>query len=224
MFSERRVMIDSIVKSSIFGLRNTDKVVNTNDKGRIFATVGQYTNAFKAAAALDNSLGKGAQAAISAMKTASDESKIVRWAGKGANWASKNVNPLLIGAAGYRVLTAEDKGTALKKETLGMSSMFMTESLMKQFLKSDKMVNLRTRISNKYLKAGLSILEGIFFVCGSIAGSTAGYKVAEAFIENKKNKTINLKTIDKNKAEITAAKDDYEKEFYIPGQGKEITA
>ena len=217
-------MIDSLVKSTVFGFRNADKVINTDDKGRIFADVGQFTNAIKHAAELDNKIGRGAQAAVSAMSQATKGSKILTLANKGVNWAANNVNPLLVGAAGYRVLIADDKASALKREAVGMSSMFMVEGFMKDLFKSPAYLQFKNKISNKYLKTGLSILEGIVFVCGSIAGSTAGYKVAEAFIENKKNKTINLKTIDKNKAEITAAKDDYEKEFYIPGQGKEITA
>ena len=60
-------MYDVFLKSAIFGVRNADKVATTNDKGRVFADVGQFTNAAKAAAQLDNALGKGAQAAINAM-------------------------------------------------------------------------------------------------------------------------------------------------------------
>ena len=147
-------MIDAIVRSTIFGVRNADKVVNTNDKGRIFADIGQFTNALSSTAELDNKLGKGAQAAITAMASASKESSVLRAAGKGAKWAAKNVNPLLIGAAGYRVLIADDKGTALKKETLGMASMFFVEGLMKDFFKSNIFTNLKSKVTNKYVKAG----------------------------------------------------------------------
>ena len=225
-------MIDAIVRSSIFGFRNADKVINTNDKGRIFADIGQFTNALTNTAELDNKLGKGAQAAISAMASASKESSVLRVAGKGAKKKKKNVNPLLIGAAGYRVLVADDKGSALKKETLGMASMFFVEGLMKDFFKSNLFTNLKGKVKNKYVKAGISILEGILFVCGSIAGSRAGYKLGENLIQNNKKVTNNslslqapatiAQTIADNKS--VSAQDDYEQEFFIPGQGRQLTA
>ncbi len=225
-------MIDAIVRSTLFGLRNADKVTNTDDKGRILAEIGQFTNALTNTAELDNKLGKGAQAAISAMATASKESSVLRAAGKGATWAAKNVNPLLIGAAGYRVLIADDKGAALKKETLGMASMFFVEGLMKDFFKSNLFTNLKGKVKNKYIKAGISILEGILFVCGSIAGSKAGYKLGENLIQNNKKVSNNQSALQStpiaaqkiadNKS--VSAQDDYEQEFFIPGQGKQITA
>ena len=53
------IVYDIITKSLVFGTRNFDKVTNTaiNDEGRIFATAGQFTNAVKAAAKLDNQVG-----------------------------------------------------------------------------------------------------------------------------------------------------------------------
>ena len=222
-------MIDSLVKSTVFGFRNADKVINTDDKGRIFADVGQFTNAIKHAAELDNKIGRGAKAAVSAMSQATKGSKILTLANKGVNWAANNVNPLLVGAAGYRVLIADDKASALKREAVGMSSMFMVEAFMKDLFKSPAYLQFKNKISNKYLKTGLSILEGIVFVCGSIAGSTAGYKIADACMS--KNTKTESKVPD-NKVNITKqntvnkaeAADDYEKEFFIPGQDKEMMA
>lgn len=121
-------MYDVFLKSAIFGVRNADKVATTNDKGRVFADVGQFTNAAKAAAQLDNALGKGAQAAINAMGSVAQNNKALETFAKGANWAANHVNPLLIGAAGYRVVVADDKEHALKREVLGMSSMFAGEA------------------------------------------------------------------------------------------------
>ena len=198
-------MYDTLVRSTIFGVRNADKVVNTADKGRIAADVGQFTNAVKTAAQLDNSLGKGAQAAINVMGKAANKYKAIEIAGKGAEWASKHVNPLLIGAAGYRVLTAENKEKALKREIFGMSAMFGGEYLMKEFFKSNTMANFRAGIKNKYLRIGLGILEGILFVGGSILSSNIGYKFADKLNEISSKKTHNeMKDISKELKEETA--------------------
>ena len=180
-------MYDVMVKSAIFGVRNADKIINKNDTGRIFADVGQFTNAAKATAELNNKLGKGASSALSAMKKISDGNKVLTACGKGVNWASKNVNPLLIGAAGYRVVKAKNKEVALKKEICGMSSMFMTEYAIKEFFNSSTFKTWKNQINNKTLKNIIGILEGVLFVAGSIAGSTAGYKVGEHFYEPSKN-------------------------------------
>ena len=225
VISERCVcMYDAIVRSTLFGVRNADKVINTNDKGRIFADVGQFANAAKYASKLDNQLGKGAQAAINALGSVAKESKVLSAVSKGVNLAANNVNPLLVGAAGYRVLIAEDKATAVKRETLGMGCMFATESLMREFFNSTKASNFKNNIKNKYARTTISILEGILFVCGSIAGSTFGYKVGDACFKKNKNTASASKEISVPNQEAQKAKeaDKYEQEFYIAGENKEL--
>lgn len=223
-------MLDaSLVKSTLFGVRNADKVINTNDKGRVFADIGQFANAAKAASDLDNKLGKGAKSAINAMNSISKKNKILSTAVKGTKWAAKNVNPLLIGAAGYRVVTAKDKETALKKEIFGMTAMFSAESMMKAAFNSSKAVNFKEGINNKYLKAGIMILEGLVFVAGSIAGSTFGYKLGKVFFEKKngqeKDTIIKELYIPKSiNVEKSQNFDNYEQEFFIPGNNQELTA
>ena len=63
------IVYDVITKSLIFGTRNYDKVTNAalHDEGRILATIGQFTNAGKAIAALDNKAGQVSNAAINAI-------------------------------------------------------------------------------------------------------------------------------------------------------------
>ena len=184
-------MYDVLVKSSLFGFRNADKVLNTNDKGRIFADIGQFTNATKAAAQLDNVVGKGAQAGIEAMQALAKNNKTLETIGKAVNWSAKNVNPLLIGAAGYRVLTAEDKETALKQEIFGMSAMFATENAIKVLYRA-KIEKLIDKLPNSKAKIAAKIAEGLFFVMGSIVGSTVGYKIGKYFFPNKEKKENNL--------------------------------
>ena len=185
-------MYDLMVRSTIFGVRNLDKTVNTNDKGRILASVGQMTKAAKTAAQLDNVLGRGADAAIKAAKTAADGHKILHKAAKCANWAADHVNPLLIGAAGYRVLSSDDKTTSLKREIIGMSAMFSGEALIKQAFNCNYMKSVKAGMKNPKAKIALSISEGVLFVVGSITCSTLGYKIAKKFFpdKNKTEKTI----------------------------------
>ena len=146
----------------------------------------------------------------------SEHNKVLDYAVKGANWASKHVNPLLVGAAGYRVITADKKDEALKKEVCGMSAMFGTEALMKEFLNSKYLKDVHSGMKNKYAKAALAV------IAGSIAGSSVGYKVGEIYVDktNKKksaavedyNKIVN--EIDRlNKIVQNPAKDKDEKEL-----------
>ena len=185
-------MYDVLTKSLIFGYRNADKVINTNDKGRIFADIGQFTNAAKAVYKLDNAVGRGAQSAVQAMGKVAQRSDVMTKAVKCANWASNNVNPLLIGAAGYRILTSEDKVHSLKKEIFGMSTMFGVEMLVKGFFKSPTFLAFKNNVcKTPTQKAICSILEGIVFVGCSIAGSTLGYKIGENLYPSNKTKEEN---------------------------------
>lgn len=230
-------MYDVLVKSTLFGLRNADKVINTDDKGKIFADVGQLTNAAKTAAQLDNAIGKGAQAAIEAMGSVTKDSKALSMAARGADWASRHVNPLLVGAAGYRVLVSDDKESALKREIYGMSSMFAIEGAMKAGLQSAKFKNFKNQIPNKKVFAAVTMLEGLLFVLGSIGGSTLGYKIGEKFYPNKtkaaKNMPIDLEKINKvneeketaeSKATNTDKADDIDESEYfaLKSEGKTL--
>ena len=195
-------MYDVIVRSTLFGIRNADKVVTTNDKGRLFADVGQFTKAAKTAAQLDNILGRGTSAALNAMNCAANSHKVLSNAGKAATWASNHVNPLLIGAAGYRVAIAEDKPQALKRETLGMTSMFIGEALMSSAFNSKYMTTVKSLMKNSYAKSALLILQGIAFVAGSIASSTLGYKIGDKLFPQRKQKAENKKILDKAVKEL----------------------
>lgn len=211
-----------MVKALTFGGRNADKVLTSgngshvDDRGRVAATTGQLTSAAKAAAKLDNALGKSTQAAINLMCGVAKENKALEYVTKGADWASRNVNPLLVGAAGYRVLTSEDKEAALKKEVFGMSAMFGVEALMKEFLNSKYLDDVHHNMKNKYAKAAVAVLEGLGFVIGSIGGSTAGYKLGELYVEktelNRAQKKIDYEKLNaeilkmNNKVENKAAK------------------
>lgn len=187
-------MIDAMVRSALFGVRNVDKVQN-GDTGRSAAATFQLFNAGKnaleSASKLHNELGKGAQSAITAMETLSKSGKALETAAKVVKFGSENVNVLLCGASAYRVLTAENKEKAVKRELWGMTTMFGVEHLMREGFKSKAMMNLKNKVNNKYAKTGISILEGILFVMGSIAASTTGFKIGETLYEEEKKLSKN---------------------------------
>ena len=197
-------MLDALVRSAIFGIRNVDKVQN-GDTGRSAAMSFQLYNAGKEAvdmaSKLDNAVGKGAQTAVKAMETVSNSSKALKCASKVVDFGSKNVNFLLCGAAGYRIYKAENKEKAVKKEIWGMSTMFTAEHLMREFLNCKKMMNFKAGIGNKYLRWGLSILEGVAFIVGSVTASNAGYKIGEKLYDYEQ-KTYKKLKLDKLKANL----------------------
>lgn len=227
-------MYDVLCRTAIFGVRNADKVISTSDKGRAAADIGQFTKAIRVASELDNSLGKGAQAAINVVGKASTQYKALEYAAKGAKWASNNVNPLLIGAAGYRVLAAEDKSTQMKREVFGMTGMFAAEGLAKEIFASGKMAKFRNGVGNKYVKIGLQILEGVLFVGASIAGSGAGYAIGKKCFAEKVKKddasvekeSITNKTPEPAVKEVAKAApiDEYEEEMLKPLSEKKVLA
>lgn len=200
-------MYYDFVKSTIFGFRNADKVLNTDDKGRIFADIGQITKAINSVKKIDDKLGHGAGSAINAMqkilpKNCSSVDKIV----KGANWTANHVNPLLIGAAGYRVVVADDKKQALKRETVGMSTMFMTESAINHLYKSDFATNIISSVKNPYLRKGIAVLKSVLFVLGSITSSTLGYKIGDVLFPKKEELIKNQKMLKETLAKLEESK------------------
>lgn len=215
-------MYDVLVKSLVFGGRNFDKVTNSkvHDEGRILATVGQFKKAINTVQTLDKNCPKGASAAIEHVAKAAKASKYASTfekVNKAANFAAKNVNPLLCVAAGYRVATAKDKKKAVVREAVGMGTMFAVESQMNKYINMVKKTGWVSKISNPKLRMLAEAGLGLAFVAGSVLSSTAGYKVADkaySMYESKKT----------NKTETAKADDKYTSEFYIPGQGKEIIA
>ena len=138
--------ISGIVQTGIFCARNKGKVATGKDTGRLGATGAQMLsltdkvshnasvfgeNVLKATDAADSficstlrSAGKeGAADALETAAKASNGSVI-------GTIAAKAVNPLLIAAAGVRVLKDDDQYAALIEETSAMGLMFGTEKLM----------------------------------------------------------------------------------------------
>ena len=189
--------IDGIVQTGIFFLRNGGKVASGQDTGRIGATAAQLGSLTDKISSTASIFGDAVKTLASNAGTNSIFGAI----------AQKAVNPLLVGAAGIRILKDEDQYAALIEEGSAMGLMFGCEKLMKttknNFFKltdcpdnvlkdtikhskgikkifanaADKFKNL-TKGQKTAAKVGI----GLLFVAGSIGaysiGKTAGKKLS----------------------------------------------
>lgn len=191
--------MSNVVSSALFCVRNVDKTQN-GSIGRAPVTVGQGKNVFDYVTSLDNGLGKGARAAVDTLKAAAESEKILAYAGKAIDFASKNINPLICVSAGIDVLRADDKESALITNTTALTSMFAVESLMKKHLgdipKMECMEGISEEVMNfarKYKCEGTlpMILQGVAFVIGSCTAYNIGQKFGKLLLG--KQETINGK-------------------------------
>ncbi len=168
---------------------------------------------------------KGSQyvnALTNTLNASKSTSKLLEWAGKGANYASKAVNPILCVASGARVLAAEDKKSALLQEVGAMGGMFAIEGLIKHNLglngKAAAYVNNKTlngiakgiktfAATNKFLKhiptnRLTGILKAAIFVIGSCTGFALGGKLGKTIADNTTAKDFQMKKMLAEQAKI----------------------
>ncbi len=112
------------IATTIYSIRNFGKAQN-GDVGRLPVALVQSANSMSQATQniinkVDD-LGRWAEVG----------NNVGEAAGKVSKFASKITNPLLVGAAGIRVLKDEDKESALIEEGLAMSGMFTAEGIYK---------------------------------------------------------------------------------------------
>ncbi len=141
--------VDGIVQTGIFFLRNGGKVATGKDTGRVGAAAAQLgsltdklsesTSIFGdtisgAAKSVTGTLDKGILAVADKLGKTEAVQGLAQKAGTNSIFgavAQKAVNPLLIGAAGIRILNDDDQYAALIEETSAMGLMLGTEKLMK---------------------------------------------------------------------------------------------
>ncbi len=126
--------MSNVISSALFCGRNVNKATTQGRIGRAYVAIGQGANVFDHVRTLDNAFGKSAKTAVDALKTAAKSEKLIEYAGKAVDFASKNINPLLCASAGLDILMSEDKGEALVTNTTALTSMFAVEHLMKKYL------------------------------------------------------------------------------------------
>lgn len=164
--------------SGVYAYRNGEKVLN-GDTGRLLVVGGQAKNALMAASKLDGMIGKGASVAVDAMSALSNSNSIFKEASKFINWSSQHINPLLTVAAGVRVVKSDDKKSALIKEGLSMSTMFLGEEVTKNLINKSGIKKLRENSKNKVVKFGLLAVEAAIQIFASIKSYDFGAKIAE---------------------------------------------
>ena len=189
--------IASAVAAGIFCARNVDKAENQGRIGRWVPAGGQLANVTKYVSSLDNKVGKGTQEAVNIFRKAAQNEKLLDYAGKAVNFASKHVNHFLVASAGIDILMADDKEEAIVTNTTALGSMFAVEKLMKEHLKDIPKMERMKGISEKVMKFAKEnkcegklpgIIHGVAFVLGSCTAYGAGEQLGK-FILGKSDKS-----------------------------------
>lgn len=173
------------ISSLLFCARNVDKAENQGKVGRWAVAAGQAKKVADYVTTLDNKVGKTAKTSVEALKTFSRNEKLLQYAGKAVDFASRNVNPLICVSSAIDVLRADDKQTAAITNATALASMFAVEKVMKNHLDDITKIKGVDKIAEKVLKfsketphmKGIpAIIHGVAFVAGSIAAYSVGEK------------------------------------------------
>jgi hypothetical protein len=177
--------MSNVIASTIFCARSVDKAENENKVGRWAIAAGQAKKVVDYVRTLDNDLGHGANEAVNLLKSHAKDEKIVEYAGKAVDFASKNVNTLICATSAWDVVNAKDKQTALLTNATALGTMFLVENHMKNHLDKipkikgvDKIAEKITKFSKetKYMKGLPAIIHGTAFVLGSCTAYNVGEK------------------------------------------------
>lgn len=173
-----------LIKSTGFGARNTGKAGN-GDVVRAGVAAGQLTNAVRAGKSSSNTLISATSSKIANVcENLTKNNQAFAKISKVVDFASKNVNPLIVVSSGVKVATAKDKVSEAINQTGTLTGMFLCEGWMKKNL--GKYI-AKLPINQKYK----AVLEGLAFIAGSIGASTLGYEAAKKIsggIKNVENK------------------------------------
>ena len=168
--------VAGIIQNGLFGGRNYLLGTNVlapdqNNQVRLLVSAGQATNLVKEGAHCGNSIfEKASNSIIDTCDTLAKNDKLLGKVAKIVDFASKNINNLIVVASGLKVVTAEDKQSEIIAQTGNIAGMFAVEGWMKK--------NLAKYINKLPINSKLKpILEGIVFVLGSITGSTICYNM-----------------------------------------------
>ncbi|MBO5947200.1 hypothetical protein J6Q66_00010 [bacterium] len=186
-------MSTNLCSTILFGLRNTDKT-GKGDIGRLPVAVGQFTNAAKEVARLNSNVAQG----MSAINTSSG---FLSGAKKCAEFAGRNINPLICVAGGIKIATAKDKEKEFVNQTCALGLMFAGEKAYKaltdyetvkkvvkrlgqeenvaKLASSELVKNIRTNVGDKRLKVALNIAKGLGLFATSLGAYSIGEKLAK---------------------------------------------
>ena len=140
--------LGAAVTSSVFLYRNMKKVEDGHI-GRLGVALGQGKNLYDYAVNkvndLDNAIVRATKTktkvddvilnstkkVTTSLEEAAKADKLIGGVGKAANWASKNINPLIIASAGIDIALADDKTEATVENACALTAMFSAEKLVK---------------------------------------------------------------------------------------------
>jgi hypothetical protein len=200
------------VASTIFCVRNTKKVEN-GDIGRVPVAIGQARNVVNSIMSCDNAAGKAANAAVDSFNVASKHEKLLKYVGKGVKFMGDNINPLIVAAAGIKVLTSDDKASAVIQQSSSLGAMFAFEGLMKGHLQGT-VANALADVNKLRDKKGFEktfqtvdtvlekcnlkgkvgkIVYGVAFVVGSCTAYGVGEKFGNVLVDRVKKEGAKVK-------------------------------
>ncbi len=171
-------MAYSAVASAIFAGRNAGRT--ENEPCRLLVSLGQMKTTLNAAAENSSVFAKTLNKAINTYDEIAKSDKLFRGISKTVEFASKNVNPLIVCSSALNVATAKDKKSACITEGAGLIGMFACEGWMKRNLDN---VLKSLPISKKWMP----VVRGVAFVIGSIGASTIASKLAKLFTKTQKS-------------------------------------
>ncbi len=194
-------VLEVCVPSTVFLYNNVKKVEN-GEKARGTVVFAQGAKIAEAIAKYHDSTAKNASEAFNIFGKYAKESKVLDYAGKGVNWATHNVNPLICASGVYKTLTSDDKVHTGITQLGAISGMFLGEGLMKRNMsnvineqnvtklaENIKDIKGLGSIAQTLLKNGNSgkaaaIVKGIAFVCASVTSYDIGEKIATKVADN----------------------------------------
>lgn len=224
----------------IFSCMNGEKANNSlrvDTKERGVVSLLQLKNS--ASGAMDLAKGKAGSVAgclntmSDTIHSARETSKVFDGVCKGVNVVSEWVNPLLVVASGVRVYNADDKKSAMIRETGAMSAMFGAEWAYKtlfglggkqatyqNYKALDKASKALKTVceSNKFLsklpsgKIG-GIIKALGFIATSCGAFALGSSIGDKIAENTTAKEYALKHADSHALETEPTSDESTKEY-----------
>lgn len=194
-------VLEICVPSSFFLYNNVKKVEN-GETARGSVVFAQGSKIATAVAKYHNQTAKTATEAYNIFGKYAQNSKALDYLGKGVNWATRNVNPLICGAAVYKTCKSDDKVHTGITQLGALSGMFLGEGMMKlaqdDIFNAENITKLAEQckkipglkgLSEAVLKSGCSgklaaITKGIAFVTASISSYALGEKIGGECADN----------------------------------------
>lgn len=140
--------ISGITKNIVFSTRRTDRAINSDNiavsVGNADIASGQVKNALESAEVLaketKNGVFTGFKGASDAIKNMSKGNIVMEGIGKVVGFTADHINPVITAVGGIKVLTSDDKESALIQEGAALGSMFTFEAIAKNVLELEKKV------------------------------------------------------------------------------------